>query len=159
MGVAAPTSFLAAAGSRRDRQHRRVGDRAHPSSEGLYDHLRAQARGGVPRNPFADEVSKAAKSLRQTYHVAYVQHCPMEPRSAVAEWENGRLTVWTASQVPFGVRSELCNAFGLAEDRVRVIVPDFGGGFGGKHSGECAVEAARLARTAGQTRPPALDAC
>jgi isoquinoline 1-oxidoreductase len=35
-------------------------------------------------------------------------------------------------------------------EKVRVIVPDFGGGFGGKHTGECAVEAARLAKGAGK---------
>jgi isoquinoline 1-oxidoreductase len=52
--------------------------------------------------------------------------------------------------MPFRVRGELAGAFGLAEDRVRLVVPDFGGGFGGKHSGECAVEAARLAKTAGK---------
>jgi isoquinoline 1-oxidoreductase len=46
------------------------------------------------------------------------------------------------------VRRELCDAFRLPEDRVRVIVPDTGGGFGGKHTGEAAVEAARLAKTA-----------
>ena len=74
----------------------------------------------------------------------------MEPRAAVAEWEDGKLTVWTATQNPFGVRGELARAFGLPDDRVRVIIPDFGGGFGGKHSGECAVEAARLARAAGK---------
>jgi isoquinoline 1-oxidoreductase len=73
----------------------------------------------------------------------------MEPRAAVAEWADGRLTVWTASQQPFGVRGELARAFRLTDDRVRVIIPDFGGGFGGKHSGECAVEAARLAKAAG----------
>ena len=73
----------------------------------------------------------------------------MEPRAAVAEWADGRLTVWTASQQPFGVRAELARAFRLTDDRVRVIIPDFGGGFGGKHSGECAVEAARLAKAAG----------
>jgi isoquinoline 1-oxidoreductase len=74
----------------------------------------------------------------------------MEPRAAVAEWIDGKLTVWTATQNPFGVRGELMRAFRLGEDRVRVIVPDFGGGFGGKHSGECAVEAARLAKGAGK---------
>ena len=67
-----------------------------------------------------------------------------------SEWEDGHLTVWTGSQGPFGVRGELTAAFGLAEDRVRVIVPDTGSGYGGKHSGEAAVEAARLARTAGR---------
>ncbi|MBY0398426.1 MAG: molybdopterin-dependent oxidoreductase, partial [Thermoleophilia bacterium] len=55
-----------------------------------------------------------------------------------------------ATQNPFAVRGELERAFGLEPDRVRVIIPDFGGGFGGKHSGECAVEAARLAKAAGK---------
>jgi isoquinoline 1-oxidoreductase subunit beta len=39
---------------------------------------------------------------------------------------------------------------GVPENQVRVIVPDFGGAFGGKHTGECAVEAARLARAIGK---------
>ena len=50
----------------------------------------------------------------------------------------------------FGVRSELASSFGIPEDRVRVIVPDTGSAYGGKHSGECAVEAARLAKAAGK---------
>ncbi len=104
----------------------------------------------MPSNPFADDVRDAAKSLRQSYHVAYAQHAPMEPRAAVAEWADGKVTVWTATQNPFSVRSEVARAFSLAEDKVRVIVPDFGGGFGGKHSGETAVEAARLAQAAGK---------
>jgi nicotinate dehydrogenase subunit B len=74
---------------------------------------------------------------------------PLEPRAAVAEWTDGKLTVWTATQRPFGVRGELAEAFSLAEDRVRVIVPDMGSAYGGKHSGEHAVEAARLAKLAG----------
>ena len=119
-----------------------------PSSDELYDYLRANVAGGVPANPFAADVAKAAKSLRATYTVAYVQHAPLEPRAALAEWVDGKLTVWTATQNPFGVRGELMNAFRLAEDKVRVIVPDFGSGYGGKHTGECAIEAARLAQAA-----------
>ena len=92
--------------------------------------------------------AKAAKSLQATYTIAYVQHAPLEPRVALAEWIDGKLTVWTATQNPFGVRGELMSAFRLAEDKVRVIVPDFGSGYGGKHTGECAVEAARLAQAA-----------
>ena len=83
--------------------------------------------------------------------MAYIAHVPLEPRAAVAEWsEDGKLTVWTGTQVPFGVRDELAEAFGLRPDAVRVIVPDTGSGYGGKHSGECAVEAARLAKAAGK---------
>jgi isoquinoline 1-oxidoreductase len=104
----------------------------------------------VPKNPFAAEVAAAAKALRQTYHVAYVQHSPLEPRAAVAEWEGGKLTVWTGTQNPFGCRSETARALGVPEDRVRVIVPDFGGGFGGKHMPDAPIEAARLAKAAGK---------
>lgn len=122
----------------------------HPSSAELPEYLREHAEGGIPPNPFGDEVAKAPKSLKQSYDVAYIQHAPLETRAAVAEWVDGSVTAWVGTQVPFGVRGEVARAFGLADDRVRVIVPDFGGGFGGKHSGEYAVEAARLAKTAGK---------
>ena len=58
------------------------------------------------------------------YTVAYIAHVPLEPRSALAEWKDGALTVWTGSQRPFGVRSELAQHFGMPEEGVRVIVPD-----------------------------------
>ena len=97
----------------------------------------------------------AAHRLRQTYTVAYIAHAPLETRAALAEWNSGRLTVWTGTQRPFGVQGELAEAFNLPMDHVRVIVPDTGAAYGGKHSGECAVEAARLARAAG--RPVKLN--
>ena len=111
---------------------------------------RPRPRRRSPPNPFADEVAGRRSRSSRRIEVAYIQHAPMEPRAAVAEWDGGKLTVWTGTQVPFGVKDELARAFGLADDKVRVIVPDFGGGFGGKHSGECAVEAARLAKAAGK---------
>jgi nicotinate dehydrogenase subunit B len=83
-----------------------------------------------------------------TYEVAYIAHVPLEPRAAVAEWNGDRLTVWTGTQRPFGVRSELAVALGIPESSVRVIMPDTGSGYGGKHTGDAAVEAARLARAA-----------
>jgi isoquinoline 1-oxidoreductase len=98
----------------------------------------------------AEALPKATHRLESTYTVAYIAHVPLEPRAAVAEWKEGRLTVWTGTQRPFGVKAELCETFRLPEDKVRVIVPDTGSGYGGKHSGECAIEAARLARTAGR---------
>ncbi|MGD0138610.1 MAG: molybdopterin cofactor-binding domain-containing protein [Tepidisphaeraceae bacterium] len=118
----------------------------HLSSKDLYDHLKQNAQGGIPSNPFAVDLPKAAAAIRQEYHVPYIQHAPLEPRTATAEWTDGKLTVWTGTQNPFGVRGELERAFNLQPDSVRVIVPDFGGGFGGKHSGDPAIEAARLAQ-------------
>ncbi len=94
----------------------------------------------------ADGLAAADKKLEQTYTVAYIAHAPLEPRAAVAEWNGDKLTVWTGTQRPFGVRTELSEAFHISEDKVRVIVPDTGSGYGGKHTGECAIEAARLAK-------------
>jgi nicotinate dehydrogenase subunit B len=73
----------------------------------------------------------------------------MEPRIAVARVDGDAATVWVGTQRPFAVRDEVAVALDLPPDRVRIVVPDFGGGFGGKHSGDVAVEAARLARGAG----------
>ena len=84
------------------------------------------------------------------YTIAYIAHVPLEPRAAVAEWSGGKLTVWTGTQRPFGVRSELAEQFKLPDDSVRVIMPDTGSGYGGKHNGDAAIEAAILAKAAGQ---------
>ncbi len=118
------------------------------SSETLAADLRAGVRGGVPTNPFPIQSPNIA--FQQSYFTPYIQHAPLEPRTAVAEWNGNKLTVWTATQNPFSVRSELARAFSISDDDVHLIVPDFGGGFGGKHTGECAVEAARLAKAAGK---------
>jgi isoquinoline 1-oxidoreductase len=67
----------------------------------------------------------------------------------VAQWEGNHLTVWTGTQRPFGVRDELIEAFHLPDGKARVIHPDMGSGYGGKHTGDAAIEAARLAKAAG----------
>jgi len=102
------------------------------------------------QSEIAAAMQNAEVKLEQTYTVAYIAHAPLEPRAAVAEWTEGKLTVWTGTQRPFGVKDDLVRAFRLAEDQVRVMMPDMGSGYGGKHTGECAVEAARLAKAAGK---------
>jgi nicotinate dehydrogenase subunit B len=88
--------------------------------------------------------------LTATYQAAFVAHVPLEPRVAIARWDGGQLTVWTATSTPFRARQELAAELGISLARVHVIVPDYGGGFGGKHGSVVALEAARLARAAGQ---------
>ncbi|MGH9406134.1 MAG: molybdopterin cofactor-binding domain-containing protein [Terriglobia bacterium] len=95
-------------------------------------------------------LASAAHRLEQTYTVAYIAHAPLETRTAVAEWKDGKMTVWTGTQRPFAVHDEVVQALRVPEQAVRVIVPDTGGAYGGKHTGECAVEAARLARAVGK---------
>jgi nicotinate dehydrogenase subunit B len=130
-----------------------------PSSKELFEYLK---KSSVPRDPEGEHgdpmpyrsgsVETAMKSadhrLQQTYTVAYIAHAPLEPRAALAQWSGDHLTVWTGTQRPFGVRSELASAFHISEDNVRVLMPDMGSGYGGKHTGETAIEAARLARAA-----------
>jgi CO/xanthine dehydrogenase Mo-binding subunit len=93
-------------------------------------------------------LASAAHRLDATYTVAYIAHAPLEPRAAVAQWTDGKLTVWTGTQRPFAVRDELADVFHVPESSVRVIVPDTGSAYGGKHTSDAALEAARLARAA-----------
>ncbi len=96
------------------------------------------------------DMASADHRLTQTYTVSYIAHAPLEPRAALAQWTGDSLTVWTGTQRPFAVRTELAQAFHIPDGNVRVLMPDMGSGYGGKHTGECAVEAARLARAAGR---------
>ena len=47
------------------------------------------------------------------HEIPYIAHVPLEPRTAVAEWTNGKVTVWTGTQRPFGVRTEVASAFSI----------------------------------------------
>jgi isoquinoline 1-oxidoreductase len=105
----------------------------------------AARTGSVP-----DALKTATYTVKSTYTIAYIAHVPLEPRAAVAEWDGDKLTVWTGTQRPFGVRSELAAALNAPAENVHVVVPDTGSGYGGKHTGEAAVEAARLAKAAGK---------
>lgn len=124
-----------------------------PSHKEIFDYLKTNAgqpseRGSSEVGSVEDGFAAADHRLEQTYTVAYIAHTPLEPRAAVAEWDGDKLTVWTGTQRPFGVQGELAEAFRIPAANVRVIVPDTGSAYGGKHSGETAVEAARLARAA-----------
>ena len=125
---------------------------AQPSNVELFALLKKQSGdnraedGARPLGSIPAGLAIADKKLELTYAVAYIAHAPLEPRAAVAEWKDDQLTVWTGTQRPFGVRGELAEAFRIPEEKVRVIVPDTGSAYGGKHTGECAIEAARLAR-------------
>ncbi|MBI3850968.1 MAG: xanthine dehydrogenase family protein molybdopterin-binding subunit [Verrucomicrobia bacterium] len=150
VGVVAPDTLTA------DRALRKIRAewKAEPqiSNAELFDHLKKTARNAPATDSTArpEETKDGEHRLKQTYTIAYIAHTPLEPRAAVAEWKDDKLTVWTGTQRPFGVRGELAQAFRIPEEQVRVIVPDTGAGYGGKHTGEAAVEAARLAKAAGK---------
>src|SRR5947209_434307 len=57
---------------------------------------------------------------------------PIEPRACIAEYRAGYLTLWTTTQIPHLTRSFLAGSMQMGEDRIRVVAPDVGGGFGVK---------------------------
>jgi len=157
VGVTAPTEQAAAKALAVIRAEWRT--TSQPSSAELFDYLKknpSSGRGGFggpssnERGSIEEGRKAADKELKATYTVAYIAHAPLEPRVGVAEWTDDKLTVWTGTQRPFGVRGDLAQALKIPAERVHVIVPDMGSGYGGKHTGEAAIEAARLAKAAGK---------
>ena len=154
IGLVAPDAFTAE--NAVSAIHAKWNVPAQPSNRGLFAYLKnnpESARDDGPQHvtgSVAQALAGADLKLEEQYTVAYIAHAPLEPRAAVAEWTDGKLTVWTGTQRPFGVRDELMQAFHLSPSQVRVIQPDMGSGYGGKHTGEAAIEAARLAKAAGK---------
>jgi isoquinoline 1-oxidoreductase len=127
----------------------------HPSNANIFDFLLKNVtedvggrNSGTTKGDVERGLTEADLKHAVTYNINYIAHVPLEPRAAVAEWANEKLTVWTGTQRPFGVQEELAETFRMDKKNVRVIMPDTGSGYGGKHSGETAIEAARLAKEA-----------
>ncbi len=129
--------------------------KGQPSNENIFTWLvqdATRADGGKNPGDIKGDIERGLKEAdfkhSNTYNIHYIAHVPLEPRAAVAEWVDEKLTVWTGTQRPFGVQQELAEVFKINKEKVRVIMPDTGSGYGGKHSGEAAIEAARLAQEA-----------
>jgi isoquinoline 1-oxidoreductase len=138
-----------------------------PTDKTIYAYLRANVtaggrgggggRRGAGASPVVEEQQDTAANtpaadhtLKQTYNIAYIAHTPLEPRAALADWKPEKLTVWAGTQRPFGVLSDLARDLAVPQERIRVIVPDTGSGYGGKHTNEAATEAARISRGVGK---------
>jgi isoquinoline 1-oxidoreductase len=126
-----------------------------PSNANIFDYLVKNAKeenggrnSGTIKSNIDEGLSSADYTHKTTYNINYIAHVPLETRAALAEWKDGKLTVWTGTQRPFGVQENLAEVFRIPKEKVRVIMPDTGSGYGGKHSGEAAIEAARLAKEA-----------
>jgi len=154
VGVAAPSAHEAQKAL--DAIHAQWKEVPQTSSKEIFSYLRQNAaaksedRFRKQKGSVEEGLASAAHRLDATYTVAYIAHVPLEPRAAVAQWADGKLTVWTGTQRPFANRDELAEVFHLPESSVRVIVPDTGSAYGGKHTSDAALEAARLARAAGR---------
>jgi isoquinoline 1-oxidoreductase len=90
------------------------------------------------------------KIFESEFSDPYLAHTPIEPHTALAAMEDGKLTVWASAQSPFGLKDSLVRELGMSADKVRVITPFVGGGFGGKIASQQGIEAGRLAKLSGK---------
>lgn len=119
----------------------------------IFDHLGAtpaQRKTTLEHGDPARARQRASHVFESTFRKGYVAHAPIETHAALAEVRDGQVTVWASTQTPFPARDEIARALQLPLEKVRVITPYVGGGFGGKSASGQAVEAARLARASGQ---------
>jgi nicotinate dehydrogenase subunit B len=121
--------------------------------DSIHEHLVSQAaplKTLALRGDVTAARAKATRIFESTYQKGYVAHAALEPHAAVAQIQEGQVTVWASTQTPFPTRDRIAKALGLESARVRVITPFLGGGFGGKSADQQAVEAARLAQMTGK---------
>lgn len=84
--------------------------------------------------PVPDSVWRDAEIVVEArYRQQRLSHTYLEPRAILVRPDGpDRLTVWVSHQAPHRLRRDLAGVFGLAEEEIRVVVPDVGGAFGGK---------------------------
>ncbi len=92
----------------------------------------------------------AREAFEANYLNEYVAHATIETHTALAKIEKDRVTVWASTQRPFGAKEEVAQALEIPSQKVRIITPFVGGGFGGKTQNRQVVEAARLAKLTGK---------
>jgi len=81
---------------------------------------------------------------------SYVAHSPIEPHAATAQIEGDKITAWVSTQQPFRAQETIAREMNVPLEKVRIIVPFVGGGFGGKSAHNQAVEAVKLAKITGK---------
>jgi len=110
--------------------------------------------GGEPltltRGDVEEGFEQADRIFSMSFSTPAHSPAPLEPRAAVAAWEDGRLTVWKTSRGVHADRLSLASALGIKRDDVRVVGATLGAGFGGKDESRLSVIAAELARRAGK---------
>jgi nicotinate dehydrogenase subunit B len=119
----------------------------------VFDHYLKSASKGTIVNSAGDisEGEKISDKVTESeFYDGYVAHSPIEPHTAAAMTEGGKITVWASAQTPFLVRDEVAEKLNISPEKVRVITPFVGGGFGGKGDNPQAVEAARLTKLTGK---------
>jgi nicotinate dehydrogenase subunit B len=123
------------------------------NNETIFDHyIKYATKGDIVNKsgniPEGEKISD--KVFESVFYDGYVAHAPIETHSAVAMIEGDKITVWASAQTPFLVRDAIAQKLKISADKVRIIIPFVGGGFGGKGDNPQAVEAARITKLTGK---------
>jgi xanthine dehydrogenase YagR molybdenum-binding subunit len=113
----------------------------YAKQNGVYDLEAAMNAAGVPRKKdkpdsgagdFEAGFANAPVKLDATYSTPDQSHCMMEPHASLAVWEGDKLTLYTSNQMINWGKKDMATTLGIPEDKVRLVSPYIGGGFGGK---------------------------
>lgn len=95
-------------------------------------------------------LASAAKVHEASYYAPLLSHAPMEPPAAVAEFKDGKVVTYAATQNPQAVQETVAAALGIDKKDVTCHVTLLGGGFGRKSKPDYVAEAALLSKKAGK---------
>lgn len=123
-----------------------------PDAEGIYEAQRNIAAAvDVPIGDLEEGFSESDAIVEATCELPFSQHCTLEPHCVIAYFdEDGRLVIRSSTQVPFHVRRIVSRLLGLPMERIRVVKPRIGGGFGSKQEVLLEPVAAALALRTGR---------
>ena len=134
--------------------------RLRPDHPGLYapDHVNPNFPTDTEKGDVSTGLAAAAVSVDATYTTPATHNNPMEPHAAMAVWDcAGALTIYDSTQGPSADRDTIAAALGLPPERVRVISPHVGGGFGSKGTTRPHAIVAALAARASSARSACVE--
>jgi isoquinoline 1-oxidoreductase beta subunit len=130
------------------------GPNASYDSKKYHDELLATSRrpGKLIRaaGDVASEFAKGGKTFEADYYVPLLAHAPMEPPTALADFRDGKVTVWAPTQDPQTAEKAIASELDMALENVTCHVTRLGGAFGRKSMADFTVEAAYLAKASGR---------
>jgi isoquinoline 1-oxidoreductase subunit beta len=94
--------------------------------------------------------AQGGKTIEAEYYVPHLAHASMEPPVALADFRDGKVTVWASTQNPQAVQTVISEKLGIPKEAVTCHVPLLGGGFGRKSKPDYAAEAAILSKAVGR---------